>query len=192
MKDTPGPEAPSSVDGPKRPGPHVLIVGGGASGVLAAAHILRTDDRACVTLVEPRNRIGLGLAYSTSNKNHLLNVRAANMSAFADDPGHFLGWLARNGHQNGPDCFVSRQVYGEYLADLSSGWRHARPARFRRVVGICTDLTESPSGVVAHLEDDTVQLADCAMLATGHALPQPAGDAAIRSSEGKDVAKQGG
>lgn len=37
MKDHPGPDRSSSVTGPDRPGPHVLIVGGGASGVLVVA-----------------------------------------------------------------------------------------------------------------------------------------------------------
>lgn len=180
MKDHPGPERSSSVPGPDRPGPHVLIVGGGASGVLAAAHILRSDPQARVTLVEPRDRIGLGLAYSTPDQNHLLNVRAGNMSALADDPRHFLDWLAARVEDSSPDRFVSRRLYGEYLADLLSRWHTDRPARFRRVQAICTGLTEGPSGIVASFDDGTVQLADHALLATGHSLPRPAADLAIR------------
>lgn len=180
MKDTPGPSHSSSGSGPDRPGPHVLIVGGGASGVLAAAHILRADPLSRVTLVEPRDRLGLGLAYSTPDQNHLLNVRAANMSALADDPRHFLGWLASQGQDSAPDRFVSRRVYGAYLADLLSAWRMGRPARFRRAHGICTGLAEGPLGVVATFDDGTVQLADYAILATGHSLPRPAEDLAMQ------------
>lgn len=180
MKDHPGPNRSSSGAGPDRPGPHVLIVGGGASGVLAAAHILRSDPQARVTLVEPRDRIGLGLAYSTPDQNHLLNVRAGNMSALADDPRHFLDWLAEKGHDSSPDRFVSRCLYGEYLSDLLSTWREQRPARFRRVHGICIGLSENASGIVATLDDGTVQLADHAILATGHSLPIPTADRAIR------------
>jgi uncharacterized NAD(P)/FAD-binding protein YdhS len=72
-----------------------VIVGGGASGVLMALHLLRgghPDIR--VTIVEMREQLGRGLAYATGNPSHLLNVRAANMSAFADDPDHFSRWLA--------------------------------------------------------------------------------------------------
>lgn len=181
MKDHPGPDrSSSSGPGPDRPGPHVLVVGGGASGVLATAHILRSDPSARVTLVEPRDRIGLGLAYSTPDQNHLLNVRAGNMSALADDPRHFLDWLAGKGEDSSPDRFVSRRVYGEYLADLLSTGRAQRPARFRRVHGICTGLSENPAGIVASFDDGTVQLADHAILATGHSLPRPAADRAIQ------------
>ncbi|MGO8972073.1 MAG: FAD/NAD(P)-binding protein [Steroidobacteraceae bacterium] len=51
-----------------------------------------------IVLIERSTTVGLGLAYRTQNPNHLLNVRASNMSAFADDPAHFLRWLrARSG-----------------------------------------------------------------------------------------------
>lgn len=182
MKDHPGPDRSSSVPGPDRPGPHVLIVGGGASGVLAAAQILRSDPLSRVTLVEPRDRIGLGIAYSTSDQNHLLNVRAGNMSALADDPRHFLDWLATHGHDNVPGRFIRRSVYGEYLSDLLSTWRGKHPARFRRARGICTSVTEGPTGIVATFDDGTVQLADHAILATGYSLPRPADDRAIQAA----------
>jgi uncharacterized NAD(P)/FAD-binding protein YdhS len=65
----------------------VIIVGGGASGVLLACHLLRcpTDDLD-VTLIEKRPDVGRGIAYHTANPDHLLNVRAANMSAFSINP----------------------------------------------------------------------------------------------------------
>src|SRR6202049_3203589 len=75
-------------------GRHVVIVGGGASGVLLACHLLRSlSENIRVTLIERNPAIGRGIAYSTVDPAHLLNVRAANMSAFADDPDHFWQWL---------------------------------------------------------------------------------------------------
>ncbi|MGV1013645.1 MAG: FAD/NAD(P)-binding protein, partial [Methyloceanibacter sp.] len=77
---------------------HVVIVGGGASGVLLACHLLRDpNDAVRITLIEKRPVIGRGMAYSTAQPGHLLNVRATNMSAFADDPLHFCRWLAERG-----------------------------------------------------------------------------------------------
>ena len=67
-------------------GKHIIIVGGGASGVLLACHLLRNDDDDIrATLIEKRPVVGRGMAYSTAQPGHLLNVRATNMSAFADD-----------------------------------------------------------------------------------------------------------
>ena len=65
---------------------HVIIVGGGASGVLLACHLLRSfSDNIKVTLIERNPAIGRGIAYGTADPAHLLNVRVANMSAFGDD-----------------------------------------------------------------------------------------------------------
>jgi uncharacterized NAD(P)/FAD-binding protein YdhS len=101
----------------------IAIVGGGASGALMAAHLLRGRPKnLAVTIVETRAELGRGLAYATDNPSHLLNVRAANMSAFADDPGHFARWLSTQ--RDAPAAadpefrFVSRGLYGRYLESL--------------------------------------------------------------------------
>ena len=94
----------------------IAVVGGGASGALIAAHLLKyAGDGVHLTLIEPRVQIGRGLAYATENESHRLNVRASNMSTFPDDPDHFWRWLRAAGHP-GEDrfCFVPRLVYGRY------------------------------------------------------------------------------
>ncbi len=61
---------------------------------MMAAHLLsRPDAGFRVTIVEGRHMLGCGVAYSTTDPDHLLNTRAHNMSAFADRPHHFLDWL---------------------------------------------------------------------------------------------------
>jgi phytoene dehydrogenase-like protein len=61
----------------------IAVVGGGASGALMAAHLLkRAGDDVRLTLIEPRAQIGRGLAYATESDSHRLNVRASNMTRF--------------------------------------------------------------------------------------------------------------
>jgi uncharacterized NAD(P)/FAD-binding protein YdhS len=72
--------------------PTVAIVGGGASGLLLAAQLLRTRAAVRIVLVEERPRLGRGVAYDTTCDAHLLNVPAAGMSGYPDDPGHFTRW----------------------------------------------------------------------------------------------------
>ena len=75
-------------------GKTIAIVGGGFSGSLLAFHLLNrcaSQDR--ILLIERNRRFGLGLAYSTGNSNHLMNVRAGNMSAISERPAHFVEWL---------------------------------------------------------------------------------------------------
>jgi uncharacterized NAD(P)/FAD-binding protein YdhS len=67
----------------RSPRKHVLIIGGGTSGALFACHLLGDRTRnVTVTLIEKRQDAGRGIAYCTADPNHLLNVRAVNMSAF--------------------------------------------------------------------------------------------------------------
>ena len=79
-----------------------IIVGGGASGVLLACHLLReATEPLQITIVERRPSVGRGVAYSTPNPHHLLNVRVQNMSAFADEPDHFSRWVAARLRKSG-------------------------------------------------------------------------------------------
>ncbi|MFE3835526.1 FAD/NAD(P)-binding protein [Pseudogemmobacter sonorensis] len=107
----------------------MLILGGGASGVLMAAHLLAQEAAGFrVTLVEGRNRPGRGLAYSTPDPDHLLNTRVHSMSAYPADPHHFhRGLKARPEGAGVTDrCFVSRATYGAYLSDLLRPWADPR------------------------------------------------------------------
>ncbi|MDB5447950.1 MAG: FAD-dependent pyridine nucleotide-disulfide oxidoreductase, partial [Phenylobacterium sp.] len=98
-------------------GPTVAVIGAGFSGLLTALHLLRAEPRITVRLVERAPRFGRGRAYATGHPDHLLNVRASNMSAFAERPDHFLQWLHDSG-EGGVDGFVRRGRYGDYLQHL--------------------------------------------------------------------------
>jgi uncharacterized NAD(P)/FAD-binding protein YdhS len=153
---------------------HAIIIGGGASGVLLAHQLLRnpaSDFR--VTLIETRPDIGRGLAYHTGNPEHLLNVRAANMSALPDEPDHFWLWLSTRA--NGPPCpdafcFVPRRIYGDYLASLIEPMMsHAGGSRRLTIVkGECVEVSENPASVTVTLAGGARHVGDVAMLATGH------------------------
>lgn len=157
--------------------PHVAIIGGGASGVLMALHLLSRDLPGLrVTLIEPRAGLGRGIAYSTPDPDHLLNTRVANMSAYPDDPDHFLRWLrARPGTPAiDEQSFVSRATYGAYLTSLLVPWRQPGTEAVLRVLrATCTGLGEHDDKVVVQLEGGETVTADHAIVATGHVLPQP-------------------
>ncbi len=112
---------------------HAIIIGGGASGVLLAYQLLQNPRPGFrVTLIERRTEIGRGPAYHTSNPEHVLNVRAANMSALPEDPEHFWRWLSNRAEGPlcpDPYCFVPRRTYGDYLASLTEPLRRAKAGR---------------------------------------------------------------
>jgi uncharacterized NAD(P)/FAD-binding protein YdhS len=151
----------------------VAIVGGGASGVLMAAHLTR-DGRwdVGVTIVEKRKSLGRGLAYSADLPDHVLNVRASNMSAFADMPDHFVGWLASRGIDVGDPAtyFAPRRLYGEYLGELLDGSRRddGRAGRLSTIVEECVAIVEHNAAVELRLADGSSLVAERCVLATGH------------------------
>jgi uncharacterized NAD(P)/FAD-binding protein YdhS len=148
----------------------VAVVGGGASGTLMTAHLLKcAGDAVHVRLIEPREQIGRGLAYATENESHRLNVRASNMSAFPDHPDHFWRWLRANDH-SGEDrfCFVPRMVYGRYLGTLVEDRLAETEPRVRWLRKTVTGPSERNGSVTLRLSGSETAVFDMAVLCCGH------------------------
>ena len=91
------------------------VIGGGLSGALQAIHLLR-EGAGRVALIERSRVPGRGVAYGTDRPEHLLNVPARRMSAFPDDPGHFVRWYRERG--GSAEDFAPRMLYGSYVVEL--------------------------------------------------------------------------
>jgi uncharacterized NAD(P)/FAD-binding protein YdhS len=151
----------------------VVIVGGGFAGAMVAAQMLRNSSAGVsVVLVERGARVGTGVAYGTPCSQHLLNVRAKNMSAFPDDPEHFLRW-ARLNHDIGvrPDAFLPRQVYGRYIAFVLQREIDLHPARFERVQDEAVSVARVGRVTEIHLRSGQTLFADKVVLAFGNFPP---------------------
>ncbi len=153
------------------------IIGGGASGaVLAACLLQRVGKETEIVLVEKSKRIGRGLAYSTWDPSHLLNVREGNMSAYADQPDHFYECLQVHGPRQGIGCptrlcFVPRGVYGEYKGGLLRDVPNSQQLRIVR--DECVDVTSSANGMALKLASGDQLNVDYCVLATGNELRPP-------------------
>lgn len=79
-----------------------------------AAQLARRDIP--TVLIEGGGRAGRGIAYSTLEPAHLLNVRADGMSAWAHDPDHFAKRFEAEGGD--PLGFAQRRLFGRYLSDI--------------------------------------------------------------------------
>jgi uncharacterized NAD(P)/FAD-binding protein YdhS len=154
----------------------VAIVGGGASGCLTAAHLARAaavaGTRTEILLIDP-DETGRGLAYSTTDPRHRLNVPAKGMSAWPDDPEHFLRWMRRHVsvdfHAGG---FAARLHYAEYLVHtLDEALRAAPQVTLAHVPARTTDLRRHGRRLRITLDDGTSRAVDAAVLATGHGTP---------------------
>ena len=95
----------------------IAIIGGGASATLMLAHLARSPKSQAISVdvYDREARFGRGIAYSTTQECHLLNVRAANMSAYHDEKDDFAAWASARGY--GADDFVPRMLFGDYLSE---------------------------------------------------------------------------
>jgi uncharacterized NAD(P)/FAD-binding protein YdhS len=156
---------------PSTPARSIAIVGGGASGALMTAHLLKSaGDAVRLTLIEPGAEIGRGLAYATENESHRLNVRASNMSAFPNDPDHFWRWLRATGHESGDRFyFAPRALYGRYLASLvEDRLAEAGPPRVRWLRETVVGLSEREGAVILRFSGGESAAFDVAILCCGH------------------------
>ncbi|MBU0888932.1 MAG: FAD/NAD(P)-binding protein [Alphaproteobacteria bacterium] len=162
----------------------IAIVGAGFTGSLAAARLLqRSRQPGRIQLIDRRGHFGPGLAYSTGNASHLLNVRAGNMSALADDPGHFVRWLEerlRDGDAGdiegaGALAFVSRTLYGRYIQDVLADARRLAAAEggpeLETVYGDVVRVEPLSGGVTLHFAGGQTLDADRALLCLGNFPP---------------------
>lgn len=148
-------------------------MGGGASGTMLAGQLARRGILSAV--IDGSGRAGRGVAYSTTDPAHLLNIPADGMSAWADEPEHFAKrYEAEGGNRCG---FAQRRLFGRYLLDIldeavASGRAH--------LVDHLAIAAEQGHGCWRILLDDGSALrAETMVLAIGNQLPE-----ALRAFEG--------
>ncbi|MEG3179706.1 FAD/NAD(P)-binding protein [Sphingomonas sp. LT1P40] len=146
---------------------HVAIIGAGFSGTLQAINLLRHKGPRA-TLIERGAQAGEGLAYGAAHPSHVLNVRAGNMSAFPDDPGHFVRWLEARGVVDAAHVFASRVTFGVYLREILQGAIALSEGRLTVHYGEVVDAVEHDAGVALTLADGSALAADGAVLAVGN------------------------
>jgi uncharacterized NAD(P)/FAD-binding protein YdhS len=158
----------------------IAVVGGGCSGLLVAVQMLRGGFGGSISLIEPAERLGAGLAYSTSFDRHLLNVPAGKMSALAGQPAHFLDWLrARHWPHADANSFAPRKLYGVYLQDLLQQAVRAGAGRsFSHIRAHAIGASAETNGARLALSDGNTVHAERVVLALGNpassAAPGPA------------------
>jgi len=159
---------------------HIGIIGGGFSGSMTAVNLSRLSAGPLkITLINSGFPLGRGIAYSTHNGNHLLNVAARNMSALADQPNHFVEWLGtRDEYRDEPaarlrEKFMPRRLYGDYLHGLLFGQACAaeKGCIIEMVAAEAIDLIPNGKGASIELSDGRSIAVDKVVLATGNAPP---------------------
>lgn len=159
--------------------PHVVVVGGGFTGAAVASNLAERyglGDLA-ISVIEPRSFLGGGLAYSTDEPSHRVNVPASRMSLLSEQPEHFSQWLGRSGEierdpesvwRNG-DIYPRRRVFGRYVEEHLEP--HIRNGRIVHEQGSATRIERTGSGWSIETSSGRSIAATVIVLAATHPSP---------------------
>ncbi|WP_338807487.1 FAD/NAD(P)-binding protein [Pseudomonas chlororaphis] len=159
----------------------VLIVGGGLSGALLAAQLLRLPGRRQVRVIEPRSELGRGEAYSAVELGHTLNGNAARMSVDPDNADDLTQWLSdyiagggwpESDRQSVPisELFAPRGIFGLYVQQRLAEAQAIGALQGSTVAHVraeAVDLQADAEGTLLTLNDGQQLRGAFAVLATG-------------------------
>jgi len=162
----------------------IAIIGGGFSGTMTAINLARLSSAPLQIAIIDKNRVPCrGIAYSTRNGSHLLNVVARNMSALADQPNHFVEWLGtRSEYLDEPvpalrERFAPRRVYGDYLQNLFQWYSRIladeKKMRLELIQDEAKDIFIEHHRARVTLAGGRLIVADKVVLAVGNQVPAP-------------------
>lgn len=159
----------------------ILIIGGGLSGTLLAAQLLRQPGTRRILIVESRSELGRGEAYSATEPGHTLNGNAARMSVDPDNADDLTQWLrefleaggwpeARDQPLPVSELFPPRGVFGLYVQQrlreaMAAG--ASQGSSVEHVRGEAVDVQVDAQHVRVTLADGVELLGHYAVLATG-------------------------
>jgi uncharacterized NAD(P)/FAD-binding protein YdhS len=162
----------------------VAIVGGGYSGTCCAIHLLRESTLPLeVFLIEPRDRLGEGLAHSSSDPDHRLNAPAPIHVVLADRPGHLEAWLTSEGRLDrdpeavsGGSVYPRRSDFADFVrAQLLEAAANAQRIRsgLHHIRTHAVGLEHDGGRFRIALQSGEPLDADLCVVATGHERPHP-------------------
>lgn len=170
----------------------IALIGGGAAATLFLAHLMRQENLPplAITIFDRAGRFGAGIAYSTTNPSHLLNVRTENMSAFHHQPDHFARWLEREepgGITYIPHDFAPRMTYRTYLGAVLAEAIDTAMKNGHRVTQTRAEIERIESLQEGYdlISGGQSWQADHVLIATGNAFPiAPAGASRLTTADG--------
>lgn len=167
----------------------VAIIGGGFTGATVAYHLARSlpEGRADIVVIEPRETLGQGLAYSTEDPTHRINVPASRMTIDRAESGQFQSWIEQSGVTlsdgtavTAGGVFPQRGLVARYVDDMLAPQMAA--GRVRHVRARAISVTPEGPGFRVVLDDGGGLAASHVVIATSH--PPPGVPGAFAGLEG--------
>lgn len=145
----------------------VAVIGGGFSGTMAAVQLGRRGLKAA--LIEGSGRMGRGVAYSTREPAHVLNVRAEVMSAWPEDLEDFARQVEAEGGT--AKDFSERRRFGRYMDEVLG--EALESGKVEPIAATAVAARREGGGWAVTLDDGRSVKARALVLAIGNQDPAP-------------------
>lgn len=160
----------------------VAVVGGGFTGAVFAIHLSRMAERRLeVAVVEPRDRLGRGVAYDSASPDHRLNAPLPVHFVYPDAPDHLSDWYAeQGGPARDPEAraadggiYMQRGEFGRYVEAQLLAHVDDNPSgsTVRHVRARVLDARRTSGGYRLVLDDGRTLSARLTVLASGYDPP---------------------
>jgi uncharacterized NAD(P)/FAD-binding protein YdhS len=157
------------------------VIGGGFCGAFFAAQLAHYSRHPLIiSVIEPRAALGGGVAYSTPDPAHRINVPASRMTLFAENPADFDAWFRRGGGlESDPEAlwadgaaYPRRAAFGRYIEHILDRRRQERPdIAIEHVRDVADAVEPTEAGYRIHLASGGRVEAGIVILATSHPPP---------------------
>lgn len=158
------------------------IIGGGFSGTMTAVRLIeKSESPGEIILIDQQHSIHKGIAYNPYSGKHLLNVVTGKMSAYAEQPEHFLDWIMEREEFNDMErtwlsnAFLPRHLYGEYLGEILEKAKQkaiAKGIKLKIIDCYVTDLDVTEHAVILQLDKQSELKVNQCVLTTGNNIPR--------------------
>lgn len=159
----------------------VAVIGGGFCGAFFAAQLAQASvGTLSIVVIEPRAALGGGVAYSSPDPAHRINVPANRMTLFPEKPADFDEWFrCGGGLETDPEALWSdgaayprRAVFGRYVAQILGERCRERPdVSIEHMRDAAQSVEPTGAGYRIQLAQGGVVEAGIVVLAASHPPP---------------------
>lgn len=163
---------------PARP-PRICIVGGGFSGAATAIQLVRASlSPLAIEIVEPREELGRGMAYTAPDPDWRLNGGIDSHVTDLADPGELIRWCAAHrilesdldATARNENVFVRRHDFGSFMRDqVAAHARMPNGSTIRHARDVAVDAQATEAIATVRLQSGGSIEADLLVIATGNA-----------------------
>ncbi len=161
---------------------HIAIIGGGYTGAAVAIQLSRQARNAHrISVVEPRETVGAGLAYSTSDPDHRLNAPDMVHFLTPDDQQHLRRWFEEQGGARydaeaetaDGALFIRRGDFGRFVAEQFAAHQNVNPSEssINHLRDRAIDIEQSGAMFRIALDSGHSLTADLVVVATSNEKP---------------------